>query len=56
MRYDYLDSWDIKRIKDNMNDIDMLLMTIDDLINSNCEVSYDEGYTDGYDYGVVDVL
>ena len=49
MAYNYLDNWDIKRIKDNIDDPDMLLLVIDDLINSNCEVSYDDGYSNGYD-------
>ncbi len=49
MAYHYLDNWDIKRVKDNMDDTDMLLAVIDDLITTNCEVSYDDGFNDGYD-------
>lgn len=46
--YNHLDNWDIKRISNNINDIDLLLMIIDDMIESNRDDAYDDGYIDGY--------
>ena len=59
MRYNYLDEWDIKLIKDNMNDLDGLLLVIDDLIgvasDSAFELGQQEGYDEGYDQAFLDM-
>lgn len=54
MVFKYLDNWDIKRIKDNTADFDMLLMTINDLISTNVDDAYDTGYSEGYNQGCID--
>lgn len=56
MAYVKLDNWDIKRIEDNMSDIQSLLLVVDDLIASYTGCAYEEGYHDGYNDGVVDAL
>lgn len=40
MIYNHLDNWDINRISNNINDIDLLLMIIDDMIESNRDDAY----------------
>lgn len=54
MQYNYLDNWDIKRIKDSMCDVDLLLCVIDDMLSNISDNSYDEGYSEGYDQGCLD--
>lgn len=49
MIYKHLDSWDVQRIKDNINDIDTLL----DFIDKCCDVTFDKGYDDGYIDGYI---
>lgn len=44
MRYNHLDNWDIKLIKENMTDLEDLLLVIDDLIGVASDNAYDEGY------------
>lgn len=56
MRYNYLDNWDIKRIKDSMCDVDLLLYVIDDMLSNISDNSYDCGYEEGYDQGAYDIL
>lgn len=44
MEYDYLDDYDIKLIKENMNDLNDLLAVIDDLIGVASDNAYELGY------------
>ena len=44
MLYNYLDNYDIKLIKENMNDLDDLLLVIDDLIGVASDNAYEIGY------------
>ena len=54
MLYNHLDNWDIKRIKDNSADVDMLLNIIDNLLNTNIDDAYECGYDIGYTQGCID--
>lgn len=47
MRYNYLTDTEIKHIKDNLNDIDQLLLFIDALLDDISQEAYDQGYDDG---------
>lgn len=51
MTYSYLDSWDIKRLEDIMQDRHQLLSVVDDLINSYAQRDYEQGYEFGYEEG-----
>lgn len=51
MQYDHLDEWDIKIIKENMNDLEDLLLVIDDLIGVASDSAFELGVQDGYDEG-----
>lgn len=51
MSYRMLDNWDIEYIKNNINDVDLLLDTIDDMLVNVTETSYNEGYEEGYEEG-----
>lgn len=59
MYYSCLDSWDILRIENVMNNKDDLLSTIDDLLTTERDNAYtngyDEGYNEGYDQAQLDV-
>lgn len=48
MEYNYLDNWDIKLIKENITDLEDLLLVIDDLIGVASDNAYDNGFNDGY--------
>lgn len=52
--YDYLDSWDIKLIEDNMTELNDLLLVIDDLIGVASDNAYDNGFGDGYSQCIED--
>lgn len=54
MRYNYLDNWDIKLIKENMIDLEDLLSVIDNLIGVASDNAYDNGFDDGYDQAMLD--
>lgn len=54
MIYRMLDNYDVKRIKDNICDVDLLLNIIDDMLCNVSDASYDEGYSEGYDQGYMD--
>ena len=43
MRYNYLDEWDIKLIKDNINDLEDLLLVIDNLIGVASDNAFELG-------------
>lgn len=55
MIYRMLDTWDVKRIKDNICDVDLLLDIIDDMLCDVSDASYNEGYEEGYDQGAYDI-
>lgn len=48
MIYNYLDNWEIQLIKENMTDLEDLLLVIDDLIGVASDNAYDNGFGDGY--------
>lgn len=51
MKCDYLRKEDIKRIKNNMNDLDSLLYVVDCITAEMCNEAYYDGYMVGYDEG-----
>lgn len=54
MTYNYLNNWDIKLIKENMTDLEDLLLVIDDLIGVASDNAYNDGYENGYHNGFED--
>lgn len=54
MKYNYLDTWDIKHIISITNDPDLLLDTIDDMLSNIADTAFREGYGEGYDQGRID--
>ena len=59
MRYEHLDNYDIKLIKENMNDLEDLLLVIDDLLgvasDNAFEIGQQDGYDEGYDQALLDM-
>lgn len=49
MKYNYLNTWDIKHIISITNDPDLLLDTIDEMLSNIADTAFQEGYDQGYD-------